>query len=1151
MKTSFTLFGFLFLFSLLVSAGKVEYTYHFGSPVLSGTGDHQTLSFGKALLTALPGQPLMPYRQVNLILPPGEAATGIEIIFSDEILLPGKFTIAPQQPVQPLSQAKQGMFTKDQTLYSTNALFPSDPKGRLITAYLNGRAMALTTFTPARYNPATGTYSYYSTARVIIRTAPDPKAAQALLNVRPDSRNAALMADNAGMDQAYAGMRKATTSDTYELLIIAPSEFAQSFGAYRADYLKQGLRSQLVKRDSIYSVIPGNDQPDKIRNFIIQEYQNHGVQYVLLAGDDEQIPHRGFYCYVQSGSGYTDTNIPADLYYSALDGNWNTDGDGNWAEPGEDDLLPDIAVARMPFSTAGELSHMLNKTHKYQFAPIAGEFRKILMAGENLYSNPETWGSDYLELLKGLKSDNGYTTKGIPEDYPFDYLYDETIYWSTQDLMAHLNQGRPMLNHSGHANETYVMKLSNYDITNENFFGLNGIDHNFTIIYTHGCLCGAFDYNDCIAEKMVTIDNFAAAFVGNSRYGWFNEGQTEGPSAHLHREFIDALYSDSLNRIGRAHMESKLMSAAFVTAPGQWEPGALRWCFYDCNVLGDPAMAMYGDNPIPLTVNFPSSVLIGSATMNVNVLSGGSPKAGLNCVVIKNGVMVGSGITDAAGSAVISFDPLVQDAGDAQLWVSGYNCTPASFNFAFIAVAGPYVVHAFSAVNDPAGNQNSLPDFGENILLTNGMRNVGGANVNNVMVTLSTTDPYITISDSTELYTSVPAGDTVSIVNAFAFTVSDTVPDGHQVEFSLKAEAGSVWYSGFTLSCFAPALSAGALEINDNAGGNGNGRLDPGETVVLTIPNYNNGGSNSPSATGTLTTSSPWVSLQNTQSAIGMITTGGQTNAQFTLTVDPAAPAATLVDLDYTVNAGGYHASATYYPAVKLIVEDFESGGFSKFPWASFGLLPWSVISGDAYEGVYCSRSAQISDNRQSVMSITLNVLSNDSISFWAKVSSEEVFDKLQFLTDNQVKGEWSGIQNWKRYSFPVAAGQHTFKWIYSKDMSNSGGADAAWVDYVIFPGFVDYTGTEEHPEFTLGLSLSPNPVSGILTVRASGLQSATYDLRITDAAGKMVQEFRDLNSVPGTDTSFRTDVSRLKPGSYLCTLTEGGKQTTASFIVK
>ena len=1150
MKSFTLLTGLLLILSLSTFAGKVEQVYHFNNPSVRQSGEYQVFDLGKTMLSAMPGQPALPYRQVNLLLPPGEAAIGIDIVFSDEIILTGKFNLYPQQEVRPVSAGSSGNFIKDNAVYSHNASFPNDPKGQLVTAFLNGRSFALTTFTPARYNPVSGKLSYYTTARVVVRTAPDTKAAKALDNLSARSAEASRLADNKAMDQSYKS-RQMNSAGNYDMLIITTTAFANSFGSLRENYLKEGLTSLVVTRDSITTTMTGIDVPEKIRNFIIQEYQTHGIQYVLLGGDDELIPHRGFYCHVISGSGYTDQNIPADLYYSALDGNWNTDGDDFWAEPGEDDLLPELAVARMPFSNSAELNHMLNKSFKYQFTPIAGEFRNILMAGENLYSNPDTWGSDYLELLKGERSDNGYTTKGMPTDYPFDYMYDETTYWTGQDLMTHLNQGRPMLNHVGHANETYVMKLTNDDITNANFTGLNGIAHNFTIVYTHGCLCGAFDYNDCIAEKMVTIDNFAAAFVGNSRFGWFNEGQTEGPSAHLHREYMDALYSDSLNRIGRAHMESKIATASWVTAPGQWEPGALRWCFYDCNVLGDPALAVFTDNPIAINTTFPASVLIGTSSIDVSVTSGGSPAAGLSCVAMKNGIIIGKATTDVAGQAVINFDIMVQDPGDAQLIVSGYNCTPTIYNFAFLAVAGPYVVYAESEMNDPSGNQNNQPDYGETINMTNGMRNIGGTDASNVMVTLTTSDTYITITDSTELYSSIAAGDTVTIANAFTFDVSDTVPNGHEVHFGLKAVSGSTWLSEFTITCNAPVLAAGSLVIDDAAGGNGNGRLDPGETATFIIPSFNNGNSACGNTTGTLTTTNPWISITSPVCQLGAIAAGSSVNAQFEVQVSSDAPAASIVELEYLLVSGGYHANANYYPTIKLIVEDFESGSFESFSWAKLGQNLWKITNISPLEGLYCSKSAPINDNQVSTMNITLNVLGNDSISFYSKVSSEETFDKLKFFIDIQMMDEWSGTIPWQRHSYPVTAGVHTFKWMYSKDMASFGGFDCAWVDFIAFPAFVDYTGTKEIAVGRLLMNISPNPSSEKITIDAQLAEKSGYTLQIINNEGKTVISRKESS----TDNEGRTqqviDISTLTPGYYTCEIKSGKLNISRPFIVK
>jgi hypothetical protein len=152
-----------------------------------------------------------------------------------------------------------------------------------------------------------------------------------------------------------------------------------------------------------------------------------------------------------------------------------------------------------------------------------------------------------------------------------------------------------------------MMKLDISEITNQRFSQVDGITHNYTLLYTQGCLDGSFDYLDCIAEKAVTIANFLVAGVFNSRYGWFNQGTTDGPSQHLQREFVSALYNDTIENqikeIGTAHMMSKIMTAPYVGLPGEFEPGAQRWVHYDCNVLGDPALLIWTDNPPPAGID--------------------------------------------------------------------------------------------------------------------------------------------------------------------------------------------------------------------------------------------------------------------------------------------------------------------------------------------------------------------------------------------------------------------------------------------------------------------------------------------------------------------------------------------------------------------
>jgi len=622
----------IFLLACLVSVTlfsfgtEVTKVFYFSSPIIKQVGEYQMIRFENTLLQGKTGEPVLPFASVSLMVPPGEYVRSMQIIPEEETVIPGSFMLYPQQPVQPLSIGSTGKFEKNELVYSTNISYPAHRFTGPNMQYLNGYGFALGTFTPLTYNPVTGAVSFFQKVTVKIESTPYdfckeelkflPSSSAAIERVRAFAQNPDMMA-------LYPA--KPALKTAYQALIITPSQFTSGFDELVSYYNQKGITTQVVSLETIVSSMQGQDAQEQIRNYIIQEYQTNGIEFVVLGGDVEHIPYRGFYCYVNSGSGYTDDNIPSDLYYSSLDGNWNTNGNSWWGEPGEDDLLPEVAVARMPFSTAAELQHMVHKSVSYQGNPVTGELKRPFLVGEFLYSDPMTFGQDYLELLVDDHTDNGYFTHGIPSaDNTIYRLYDTLISppsnlysWDTPTLLAELNAGKSFIHHSGHSNSDYMMRLYLWDITNENFSQIDGVTHNYQLMYTHGCICGAFDADDCIAEKCVTIDNFLVAGVFNTRYGWFNQGETEGPSAHLHREFISALYNDTaslrVTTLGEAQMVSKIKTAPWVDVAGEFEPGAQRWCFYDCNALGDPVLKIWTSEPSTgiTTTTFPEKLSIG------------------------------------------------------------------------------------------------------------------------------------------------------------------------------------------------------------------------------------------------------------------------------------------------------------------------------------------------------------------------------------------------------------------------------------------------------------------------------------------------------------------------------------------------------------
>ena len=676
-----SLIALCLMVSLFASAQTIEKTYYFGQPNLSPIQGYEQVQFNNCMQSALAGQPSLPWQSVSLMLPQGTEAVAIEVELSDFQTMEGSHNLFPYQSARTYSDPVRRRFEKDENLYASKSVYPAQAYGKLTTQYLNGVGFAFSAFTPVQYVPGTGEVRYATKATVrVSTTAAKADQSRKLWLTGNNAQRVRNLAQNPEMLESYN--TRGRSVGEYDLLVVTTAPYLNAFDEYVAFYQARGLRTRVVDLSDIIANSAGRDQQEKLRNYIINEYEENGIMMVNLAGDVPHIPYRGFYCDVLSGGNHmTDSGIPADMYYACLDGTWNDNNDSRWGEIGEDDLLPELGIGRMCFNNLGELNNMLHKTFTYQTEPVLGEFRKVILAGEHLYDDPLSNGSQYLELLVGTHDDNGYTTTGIPEDYNFTRLYEEEGNWSGSRLRNAINQGTQYVHHDGHANTNYVAGWTNSNITDSQFSAANGVNHNYTFFHTSGCICGDYS-SDCILELMTKISNFAVATFGNSRYGWFNEGQTEGPAIHLARETEDAYYSDRIPYGGMALRESKIATAPWVNAPGQWEEGALRWNFYDLNMMGDVAVSAWHDEPFTPKVNYGSPAAGRISSLPIVVTNDNNEGLkNFRCTLFDGEDMLGVAYTDESGNAIIGFDEPVELADGMTLIVTGCDAWPQSIVF--------------------------------------------------------------------------------------------------------------------------------------------------------------------------------------------------------------------------------------------------------------------------------------------------------------------------------------------------------------------------------------------------------------------------------------------------------------------------------------
>lgn len=371
---------------------------------------------------------------------------------------------------------------------------------------------------------------------------------------------------------------------------------------------------------------------------------------------------------------------------------------------------------------------------------------------------------------------------------------------------------------------------------------------------------------------------------------------------------------------------------------------------------------------------------------------------------------------------------------------------------AFEAIAntneqGPsYEGHVF---NDPNGNGEI--EAGETIQLSMTMFNGSDIGYSNVDVTVSCESPFITMNDDTENYGDFDTMESITVAEGFSFEVADNMPGLESVKFMVSATDGTeTWNSSFTVISYGPKLLIGDLAIDDSEG-NGNGRLDPGEDAVLMIDIHNMGQVDATSVQIDIDYSGAFLSFENLSSTIENLASGETAQVAFNISVSEQASIGSFDSFIANLTSGAFEDSKEFNLSIGLMLEDWESGDFTMFDW-NFENSEWFITDAEKYEGDFSAQSASIGHSSSSSLVIDYDAGSDASISFYKKVSSEATYDFLKFYIDGTEQGAWSGEVDWSMEEYDVSEGLHTFKWTYIKDGSATGGSDAAWVDYIVFP---------------------------------------------------------------------------------------------------
>ncbi len=411
-----------------------------------------------------------------------------------------------------------------------------------------------------------------------------------------------------------------------ELVIITSPALTDAYVPMINLKLQTGFNAAIAITDSIYAHYSGVDEAAAIRNYLKDFYQAGG-RYVILGGDEDNVPVRYAYYYNTDVSPELKRLMICDLYFADLDGDWNFDGDDIWGEPTQDhpDLGAELAVGRLPFSDTSQIAAYTAKIEDYLFSPGGGDpsylNRSIFFTSDQM--------RDYFE---------GGQQYHVAEKFPDHMSTDcETLAETPSGkdpapvgptapgTMSALADGYGMINILAHGRpDGFIINSSEYNLCPKTYI-LTGTDHTGDaefvgisrnrktgLYYSISCEQGAIDLESLysmqvpsVVEELLALDSAGAVgMVAFSRWGWV------ASSYKLMASFYKHLFGDAQGYPVEA------MYLSYVDYP------YYRDQIYGQNYYGDPSIKIYLDTPSPVVIETPSVYTPGQSITGKLTLDG-------------------------------------------------------------------------------------------------------------------------------------------------------------------------------------------------------------------------------------------------------------------------------------------------------------------------------------------------------------------------------------------------------------------------------------------------------------------------------------------------------------------------------------------------
>ncbi len=580
-----------------------------------------------------PGEPWLPGRIFYIALPPLAEVHSVTVEGIAPQELPDTYTLSPRPPILP--QMEIGPEWRRNILrefemrrresYNSDQAFPEKVGYYLGTGGLRKYTFARVSFSPLTYFPRSGRLVLYPSARVSINyTAPGmtDQVRRLLSDRKMEDRAAETLINYHQAQRWYPRQMFEGKAEDWDYIIIATDSMSASCDTLKDWKEDLGYDVKVVTTTWINSNYAGADLPARIRAFLQDKYLENewGIEYVLIAGDDDHIPMRRCFPDPTNHRAASDTTTPTDYYYADLTGDWDSDGDGFPGEYGQDnvDWVAEVYVGRIASNDADGTHDICKKLVKFEAEDASSWKYDALLLGafsnfENEDHDTTTVRTDGADLMEDMITDmlgTGWSTTTMYEKAgrdTSDYLCNTPLThnnaindWSTGSY--------GIVNWWGHGNwngasrkwwssddgdgvpEAAEMSWQRF-IENADAPSLD--DAHPSIVFANSCLCGQPDAaGKCLGQTL--LEQGSSGMVASTRVSWYFDGwdsHWDGGNASIDYYFFEELLNND-KKLGEALFDAKVTHDSRHVTMWHEQMNMFDFCLY-----GDPSMIWQGGIP--------------------------------------------------------------------------------------------------------------------------------------------------------------------------------------------------------------------------------------------------------------------------------------------------------------------------------------------------------------------------------------------------------------------------------------------------------------------------------------------------------------------------------------------------------------------------